>query len=61
MVRREEDRLNSQVNYKEMNEFNDFINETRLIEIPMGGRKYTRISVDGLKFSKLDRFLLNEE
>ncbi|GJZ84480.1 putative RNA-directed DNA polymerase [Tanacetum coccineum] len=27
----------------------------------MGGRKFTRVSDDGLKFSKLDRFLLNEE
>ncbi|GJS19351.1 RNA-directed DNA polymerase, eukaryota [Tanacetum coccineum] len=53
------DRLNSQINLKEASEFNDFINSMRLIEIPMGERKFTRISDDGLKFSKLDRFLLN--
>nr|GFA52668.1 RNA-directed DNA polymerase, eukaryota [Tanacetum cinerariifolium] len=54
------DRINSQVNHKG-SEFNEFINNMRLIEIPMGGRKFTRISDDGLKFSKLDRFLLNDE
>nr|GEX60003.1 UvrD-like helicase, ATP-binding domain, P-loop containing nucleoside triphosphate hydrolase [Tanacetum cinerariifolium] len=45
----------------EMMEFNEFINNTRLIEIPMGGRKFTRISNDGMKFSKLDIFLLNDK
>ncbi|GKE14884.1 transposon TX1 [Tanacetum coccineum] len=49
------------VNTKEMMEFNEFINNTRLIEIPMGGRKFTRVSDDGMKFSKLDCFLLNEK
>ncbi|GKB74992.1 transposon TX1 [Tanacetum coccineum] len=61
VVRCNDDRLNSQVNVKEMREFNDFINDSQLVEIPMGGRKFTRVSDDGLKFSKLDRFLLNEE
>lgn len=27
----------------------------------MGGKRFTRISDDGLKFSKLDRFLVTEE
>ena len=61
VVRRGEDRMNSQVNVREMNEFNDFINITRLVEVPMGGRKHTRVSDDDMKFSKLDRFLLNED
>ncbi|GKA21094.1 hypothetical protein Tco_0701083 [Tanacetum coccineum] len=30
-------------------------------EIPMGGRKFTRVSDDGMKFSMLGRFLLNDE
>nr|GEX66766.1 RNA-directed DNA polymerase, eukaryota, reverse transcriptase zinc-binding domain protein [Tanacetum cinerariifolium] len=51
---------NSQVNVGEMRDFNDFINEARLVEIPMRGRKFIRISDDGMKFSKLDRFLVNE-
>ena len=61
MVRSNGDRLNSQVNIKESSEFNDFINDRRLVEILMGGRKFTRVSDDGIKFSKLDRFLLNDE
>ncbi|GJU98950.1 transposon TX1 [Tanacetum coccineum] len=56
-----DDRFNSQVNTKEIMEFNEFINNTRLIEIPMGGRKFTRVSDDRMKFSKLDCFLLNEK
>ncbi|GJU27325.1 transposon TX1 [Tanacetum coccineum] len=61
MVRSGDERRNSHVNTKETTEFNDFINDANLIEIPMGGRKFTRVSDDGLKFSKLDRFLLNGE
>ncbi|GJV02698.1 RNA-directed DNA polymerase, eukaryota [Tanacetum coccineum] len=61
VVRGSEERRNSQVNIRETTDFNDFINEAKLIEIPIGGRKFTRVSDDGLKFSKLDRFLLNEE
>nr|GEV31370.1 putative ribonuclease H protein At1g65750 family [Tanacetum cinerariifolium] len=45
----------------EMREFNEFVNDTNLVETPMRGRKYTRVSDDGLKFSKLDRFLMNED
>lgn len=32
-----------------------------MIEIPLGGRKFTRISDNGAKFSKLDRFLVSVE
>ncbi|XP_071714730.1 uncharacterized protein [Rutidosis leptorrhynchoides] len=31
-----------------------------LTDVPLGGRMYTRVSDDGLKFSKLDRFLVSE-
>lgn len=61
VVRSNDNRLNSQVKVKEMIEFNDFINDTRLVEIPMGGQKFTKVSDDGMKFSKLDWFLLNED
>nr|GEX47941.1 transposon TX1 [Tanacetum cinerariifolium] len=61
MVRCGDDRLNSQVNLKEASKFSDFINNTKLIQIPMGGRKFTRISDDGLKFSKLDRILSKDK
>ncbi|GJW50286.1 RNA-directed DNA polymerase, eukaryota [Tanacetum coccineum] len=49
VVRRNEDRLNSQVNVGEMRDFNDFIKEARLVEIPIRGCKFTRISDDGMK------------
>ncbi|GJZ02765.1 RNA-directed DNA polymerase, eukaryota [Tanacetum coccineum] len=61
VVRKIDVRLNSQVNLNEITEFSDFINDMRLVKIPMGGRKFTRVTDDGVKFSKLDRFLLNEE
>ncbi|XP_071720790.1 uncharacterized protein [Rutidosis leptorrhynchoides] len=40
--------------------FNDFIKEGNMIDVPLGGRLYTRISDNGHKFSKLDRFLISE-
>ncbi|XP_071740127.1 uncharacterized protein [Rutidosis leptorrhynchoides] len=40
--------------------FNDFITNSSLIEIPLGGRNFTQVSEDGIKFSKLDRFLVNQ-
>lgn len=60
-VRGREDRMNAQINEKEASDFNDFTRELQLNEIPLGGRKFTRISDDGLKFSKLDRFLVTDE
>ncbi|GJW47992.1 RNA-directed DNA polymerase, eukaryota [Tanacetum coccineum] len=51
VVRRLDDMMNSQINVKEMDEFNEFINVTLLVEIPMGRRKFTRVSDDGIKFS----------
>lgn len=57
----QEDRFNCNFNQKGADMFNEFINNTRLIEIPLAGRKFTRVSDDGLKFSKLDRFLVSME
>ncbi|XP_071739939.1 uncharacterized protein [Rutidosis leptorrhynchoides] len=41
--------------------FNDFIEQCHLVEIPLSGRIFTRVSEDGIKFSKLDRFLVCEK
>ncbi|XP_071739246.1 uncharacterized protein [Rutidosis leptorrhynchoides] len=41
--------------------FNKFIIECGLIDVPIRGRLFTRISDDGTKFSKLDRFLVFEK
>ncbi|XP_071713388.1 uncharacterized protein [Rutidosis leptorrhynchoides] len=55
------DRLNCKFNQARATRFNEFIDRNRLIEIPINGKRFTRISDDGLKFSKLDRFLVNEK
>ncbi|XP_071704196.1 uncharacterized protein [Rutidosis leptorrhynchoides] len=60
-VRDKEERFNCVFHEYRAENFNDFIERTRLIDIPLGGRKYTRLSDDGIKFSKLDRFLVSEE
>ena len=39
--------------------FNDFISSTGLLEIPLGGMRFTRSNRAGNKLSKLDRFLVS--
>ncbi|PWA38384.1 cytochrome P450 [Artemisia annua] len=39
--------------------FNDFIINTDLVDLPMGGRKFTRMNKHGTKLSKLDRILVS--
>ncbi|XP_071739376.1 uncharacterized protein [Rutidosis leptorrhynchoides] len=39
--------------------FNKFIKDNELLEVPLGGRLYTRISDNGRKFSKLDSILIS--
>ncbi|KAJ9538060.1 hypothetical protein OSB04_030793 [Centaurea solstitialis] len=56
-VRSKEERLNSEVNLKGMEEFNEFIDKEELVEILMVCKLFTRVSDDGIKMSKLDRFL----
>ncbi|XP_071727641.1 uncharacterized protein [Rutidosis leptorrhynchoides] len=58
-VRTPDDRLNSQFNHVRADRFNEFINRNGLIEIDISERKFMRISDDGVKFSKIDRFLVN--
>ncbi|XP_071705294.1 uncharacterized protein [Rutidosis leptorrhynchoides] len=59
-VRSDEERLNCQFIESRAKMFNDFINNTKLIDIPLGGRIFTRVSDDDTKFSKLDRFIVND-
>nr|GEV10009.1 transposon TX1 [Tanacetum cinerariifolium] len=42
---------------RESDEFNELIANTHLIEVPVGGRRFTRISNDGMKVIALDRKL----
>ncbi|XP_071687426.1 uncharacterized protein [Rutidosis leptorrhynchoides] len=60
-VRVEDERLNCNFIERRAKKFNELIYKAKLIDIPLGGRKYTRISDDGLKFRKLDRFLVNDD
>ncbi|XP_071739854.1 uncharacterized protein [Rutidosis leptorrhynchoides] len=59
-VREESDRLNCIFHQNRARRFNDFIIRNNLIEIPINGRKFTRGSDNGLKFCKLDRFLISD-
>ncbi|XP_071727402.1 uncharacterized protein [Rutidosis leptorrhynchoides] len=59
-VREQSDRLNCVFIQARADRFNNFIVSNSLIDIPINGKKFTRISDDGTKFSKLDRFLVND-
>ncbi|KAJ9556026.1 hypothetical protein OSB04_010640 [Centaurea solstitialis] len=52
------ERFNSETNPKGSRDFNDFIQRNGLLDVRMGGNKFTRVSDNGMKFSKLDRFLM---
>jgi hypothetical protein len=41
--------------------FNQFIDDSVLIDLPFSGRKFTWYRGDGRSMSRLDRFLLSEE
>ncbi|XP_071713337.1 uncharacterized protein [Rutidosis leptorrhynchoides] len=60
-VREQSDRLNCVFHEARAGRFNEFIVRNNLIEIPIKGRKFTRVSDDGVKFSKLDRFLVTDD
>ncbi|GJY42770.1 RNA-directed DNA polymerase, eukaryota [Tanacetum coccineum] len=40
--------------------FNEFIEKSKLIDLPMGGRKFTRMNKYDTKLSKIDRILLSD-
>ncbi|XP_071709068.1 uncharacterized protein [Rutidosis leptorrhynchoides] len=59
-VRNQHERLNCDFIEYMARLFNDFISNCCLIDIPLGGRNFTRVSDDGIKFSKIDHFLVNQ-
>nr|KAJ0202709.1 hypothetical protein LSAT_V11C500285080 [Lactuca sativa] len=59
-VRCKEDRFSMLVCNSSMEEFNSFIRDCELVEFNMGGRKFTWMSPDGKRLSKIDRFLVND-
>ncbi|KAL4583319.1 hypothetical protein LXL04_007889 [Taraxacum kok-saghyz] len=57
-VRRPEERLNLLFCPRIATAFNNFIANSGLLDLNMGGRKFTYFCEAGFKFSKLDRFLV---
>lgn len=41
--------------------FNDFIYNSELVDLPMGGKKFTRMNKYGTKLSKIDRILVTQQ
>ncbi|XP_021990310.1 uncharacterized protein LOC110886754 [Helianthus annuus] len=60
-VRVPEDTLNSNFDCCNALHFNNFISTAGLLEYPMSGRRYTFLSGDGKKMSKIDRALVSSE
>ncbi|GJU77776.1 putative RNA-directed DNA polymerase, eukaryota, reverse transcriptase zinc-binding domain protein [Tanacetum coccineum] len=60
-VRSESERFGSIFSNGDATIFNSFIHETGLIDLPMGGRKFTWMNKAGSKMSKLDRFLISDD
>ncbi|XP_071740585.1 uncharacterized protein [Rutidosis leptorrhynchoides] len=60
-VRTEDERQNCEFSKRREKMFNEFIEKCHLIDIPLCGKRFTRISDDGRKLSKLDRFLVSED
>ncbi|XP_071739764.1 uncharacterized protein [Rutidosis leptorrhynchoides] len=60
-VRDQSERQNCVFHEQRTNMFNEFIENMKLIEIPLHGRKFTRISDNLVKLSKLDHFLVSDE
>ncbi|GKV27391.1 hypothetical protein SLEP1_g36564 [Rubroshorea leprosula] len=61
VVRKVEERAGSREITREMREFDDFILNTGLIDLPLAGRKYTWYNSNGQYMSRIDRFLMSEE
>ncbi|KAL4589632.1 hypothetical protein LXL04_002540 [Taraxacum kok-saghyz] len=55
-----EERWGCEFSQLEANDFNEFIDDAALIEVEMGGFAFTRVSPNGEKMSKIDRFLVTE-
>lgn len=58
-VRLRDEKAGSVFKNREANVFNDFIAKGGLFDFHMGSRRFTRFSKDGLKMSKIDRFLVS--
>ncbi|GKA23566.1 RNA-directed DNA polymerase, eukaryota [Tanacetum coccineum] len=61
VVRFSSERIGSLFNHRSASNFNEFIKDCRFWDVPLGGHAFTRISGNGEKLSRLDRFLLSED
>ncbi|XP_071727741.1 uncharacterized protein [Rutidosis leptorrhynchoides] len=59
-VRNKTKRMNSEYNQHWADNFNNIINNSGLIDLPLGGKRFTRICKKTMKFSKLDRLLVSD-
>lgn len=59
-VKSERRRISSHIGLWEIVEFNQFILEMNIVDIPVLGKKFMWFSADGGAMSRLDRFLLSE-
>ncbi|XP_071688757.1 uncharacterized protein [Rutidosis leptorrhynchoides] len=59
-VRSKSERKNTNFLEHRAKRFSNFIKDNNLIDIPLRGRIYMRISTNGVEFSKLDRFLVSK-
>jgi hypothetical protein len=60
-VRSMEERRGCSYSATNASNFNSFIESGGLVDVPMGGFKFTRVGEKNGKFSKLDRFLLSNQ
>lgn len=49
------------LNHSEMSEFDNFITEMELIDLPLIGRRYTWYRANGCSMSRLDRILISDD
>ncbi|GJS68260.1 RNA-directed DNA polymerase, eukaryota [Tanacetum coccineum] len=60
VVRYQNERSGTMFCHQSADDFNNFIDLNDLVDVHMGGRKFTRIGEHGRKMAKLDRFLVSE-
>ncbi|GJV75556.1 cytochrome P450 [Tanacetum coccineum] len=59
-VRNENERLGSHFCRRSASVFNEFILSVGLLDLPMGGMRFTQMNTLGLKLSKIDRILVSK-
>ncbi|PWA62831.1 cytochrome P450 [Artemisia annua] len=60
-VRSVTERMGSHFCHRSASFFNEFISSSGLLDIPMGGMRFTRMNTLGSKLSKIDRILVSKQ